>query len=227
MNNADILSRVDHTLLKATASWEEIKTLCDEAVRFKTAAVCIPPSYVKQVHEEFGAKPVIATVIGFPLGYNITAAKILETEMAIRSGASEIDMVINIGNVKSGHFDWVLKEIQLIKNFCLTAAGDQEKILKVIVETCYLTEDEKIRLCEIVTEAGADYIKTSTGFGTAGATLDDIKLFRQNIGPEVKIKAAGGIKTREDLEAFIAAGADRLGTSSAVKILCGEAADSY
>ena len=215
MTDQEILSRVDHTLLKAAASWEEIKTLCDEALRFNTAAVCIPPSYVKPVHEEFGSKPVIATVIGFPLGYNIAAAKILEAERAIHSGANEIDMVINIGDVKSGHFDWVLEEIKLIKKAC------GEKILKVIIETCFLTEDEKIRLCGIVTEAGADYIKTSTGFGTAGATLADVELFKRYIGPGVKIKAAGGIKTREDMEAFITAGADRIGTSSAVKILTG------
>ena len=218
MTNDEILSRVDHTLLKPTSSWEEIKTLCDEAVRFRTAAICIPPCYVKPVREEFPENGnqrllVIATVIGFPLGYSITAAKVLEAEWAINCGASEIDMVINIGDIKSGHFDWTLEEIRLIKKAC------GKKILKVIVETCYLTEEEKIRLCGIVTEAGADFIKTSTGFGTAGATLADVKLFRQHIGPDVKIKAAGGIKTREDLEAFITAGADRIGTSSAVKLL--------
>ena len=216
MTEQEILSRIDHTQLKATASWEDIKILCSEAVRYRTAAVCIPPSYVKPVHEEFPDKPVIATVIGFPLGYCVTAAKILETEDAILGGGAEIDMVINIGDVKNGHFDRVLEEIRLIKKAC------GEKILKVIIETCYLTEDEKIRLCGIVTEAGADYIKTSTGFGTAGATLADVKLFKQHIGPGVKIKAAGGVKTREDLEAFIAAGADRIGTSSAVKLLSGE-----
>ncbi|MDR1586572.1 MAG: deoxyribose-phosphate aldolase [Treponema sp.] len=213
LTNEEILSRVDHTLLRADASWEEIAKLCGEAIRFKTASVCIPPSYVKPVHEEYGAGLVIDTVIGFPLGYNITAAKVLETERAVQCGAAEVDMVINIGDVKSGHFDWALEEIRLVKR----AAGG--KILKVIIETCCLTEDEKIRLCGIVTEAGADYIKTSTGFGSAGAALADIKLFKQHIGPSVKIKASGGIKTREALEAFIAAGADRLGTSSAVKIL--------
>jgi len=221
MTNQEILCRIDHTLLKAVSSWGEIKTLCDEAVQFKTAAVCIPPSYVKPVFDQYGGNPVIATVIGFPLGYNVTAAKVLEAEEAIRGGAAEIDMVINIGDVKSGCFDRVLEEIRLIKKAC---AG---KILKVIIETCYLTEDEKIRMCGIVTEAGADYIKTSTGFGTAGATLADVKLFRQHIGPGVKIKAAGGVKTREDLEAFIAAGADRIGTSSAVKLLTGGKAAGY
>jgi deoxyribose-phosphate aldolase len=213
MTNQEILSRIDHTLLKAAASWEEIKTLCDEAVRYKTAAVCIPPSFVKPVHEAYGEKPVIATVIGFPLGYSVTAAKVLETTEALQSGASEIDMVINIGDVKNTRFDLVLKEITLVKQAC---AGH---VLKVIVETCYLTQDEKIRLCKIVTEAGADYIKTSTGFGTAGAALEDVRLFRQQIGHNVKIKASGGIKTRADLEAFIAAGADRIGASSAVKLL--------
>ena len=198
-----------------TSSWEEIKTLCDEAVRFKTASVCIPPCYVKPVFEEYGNSPVICTVVGFPLGYSITAAKVLETERAVLSGASEIDMVINVGDVKNGRFDFVLEEIKLVKKAC---GG---KILKVIIETCYLTEDEKIRLCEIVTEAGADFIKTSTGFGTAGAVLADVELFKKRIGPNVKIKAAGGVKTREDLEAFITAGAARIGTSGAVKLLAG------
>jgi deoxyribose-phosphate aldolase len=221
MTDQEILSRIDHTLLKATASWPEIKNLCDEAVRYNTASVCIPPSFVKPVFEEYGAEPLICTVIGFPLGYSITAAKALETERAIRSGAGEIDMVINIGDVKGGHFDWVMEEIKLVKQAC---AG---KILKVIIETCYLTEDEKIRLCKIVTEAGADFIKTSTGFGTAGATLADVELFRRHIGSAIRIKAAGGVKTREDLEDFIAAGADRIGTSSAVKLLAGGAAGAY
>lgn len=220
MTDQEILSRVDHTLLKATATWPEIKTLCEEAVRYKTASVCIPPSYVKPVFEEYGNAPVICTVIGFPLGYSVAAAKILEAERAVLSGAAEIDMVINIGDVKGGHFDWALEEIKLVKEAC---AG---KILKVIIETCYLTEDEKIRLCGIVTEAGADFIKTSTGFGTGGATLADVELFKRHIGPDVKIKAAGGVKTREDLVAFIAAGAARIGTSSAVKLLsAGSAAD--
>jgi len=221
MTDREILQRIDHTLLKAAASWEEIKTLCDEAARFNTASVCIPPCYVKPVFEEYGNKPVIATVVGFPLGYSITAAKILETERAILSGAREIDMVINIADVKNGRFDFVLEEIKLVKKAC------GEKILKVIIETCYLSEDEKIRLCEIVTEAGADFIKTSTGFGTAGATLADVELFKKHIGPGVKIKAAGGVKTREDLEAFINAGAARIGTSSAVKLLTGGEAAGY
>ncbi|WP_461247993.1 deoxyribose-phosphate aldolase [Treponema sp. R6D11] len=215
-----MLKRIDHTLLKMTASWEEIKTLCNEAVKFKTASVCVPPSYVKSIHNEFKSLN-ICTVIGFPLGYSITAAKVLEAERAILSGANEIDMVINVGDVKNGSFDFVLEEIRLIKKTC------GEKILKVIIETCYLTEDEKIRLCKIVTEAGADFIKTSTGFGTAGATLADVELFKKHIGAGVKIKAAGGVKTREDLEAFINAGAERIGTSSAVKLLAGGAAAGY
>jgi len=220
MTNEEILKRIDHTLLKMTASWEEIKTLCDEAVKFKTASVCVPPSYVKLIHNEFKDLN-ICTVIGFPLGYSITAAKVLEAERAILSGANEIDMVINVGDVKNGSFDFVLEEIKLIKKAC------GAKILKVIIETCYLTEDEKIRLCKIVTDAGADFIKTSTGFGTAGATLADVQLFKKHIGAGVKIKAAGGVKTREDLETFINAGAERIGTSSAVKLLAGGAASGY
>jgi len=203
-----------------TASWEEIKTLCDEAVKFNTASVCVPPSYVNSIHNEY-KNLNICTVIGFPLGYSITAAKVLEAERAVLSGANEIDMVINAGDVKNGNFDFVLEEIKLIKKTC------GEKILKVIIETCYLTEDEKVRLCGIVTEAGADFIKTSTGFGTAGATLADVQLFKKHVGAEVKIKAAGGVKTREDLEAFIYAGAQRIGTSSAVKLLAGGAAAGY
>jgi len=221
MTDAEILKRIDHTLLKMTSSWQEIKTLCDEAVRFDVASVCIPPCYVKPVFEEYGNRPVIATVAGFPLGYSITAAKVLETERAVLSGASEIDMVINVGDVKNARFDFVLEEIKLVKKAC---GG---KILKVIIETCYLGEEEKIRLCGIVSEAGADFIKTSTGFGTAGATLADIELFKKHIGPNVKIKAAGGVKTREDLEAFITAGAARIGTSSAVKLLTGGTAANY
>jgi deoxyribose-phosphate aldolase len=209
MTDAEILSCIDHTLLKPVASWQDILKLCGEALDWRTASVCIPPCYVKAAHEEFGDKLNICTVVGFPLGYSITAAKVLEAERAILSGAGEIDMVINIADVKSGRFDWVEEEIRLLRKAC---AG---RILKVIVETCYLTVDEKIRLCEIVTRAGADYIKTSTGFGGAGAALEDIRLFKARIGPEVKIKAAGGIRTREDMAAFIEAGASRIGTSSA------------
>jgi deoxyribose-phosphate aldolase len=213
MLDSEMLSRVDHTLLKMTASWEEIKALCDEAVRYKTASVCIPPAYVKPVFGEFGKDLVICTVIGFPLGYTYTPVKAFETVHALEYGACEIDMVINAGDVKNGNYDLVLNEIKTIKEVC------EKKILKVIVEACYLSEEEKIKLCGVVTEAGADFIKTSTGFGASGAAIADVKLFRRNIGPGVKVKAAGGIKTREDLETFIQAGADRIGTSSAVKLL--------
>ena len=217
MTDREILSRVDHTLLQAVASREQVKTLCEEALRHEVASVCVPPVYVRPVYAEYGKSLVICTVVGFPLGYSVTAAKVLETEQAIADGASEIDMVVNISDVKNGYFNAVLDEVKAVRKAC---GG---KILKVIVETCYLSEDEKIRLCKIVTEAGADFIKTSTGFGTAGAALADIALFRRHIGANVRIKAAGGIKTREDLEAFIEAGAERIGTSSAVRLLGGEA----
>jgi len=221
MTNEEILRRIDHTLLKAVASWADIEKLCAEAIRFKTASVCVPPSYVKPINKAYGTEVNICTVIGFPLGYSVTAAKLLETEQALAEGASEIDMVINIGHVKNGAFDQVLQEIKLVKKACGT------KILKVIIETCYLTQEEKIRLCKIVTDAGADYIKTSTGFGTAGAVMADIELFKQYIGNGIKIKAAGGVKTREDLEAFITAGCERIGTSSAAALLTGETAAGY
>ena len=220
MTNEEIFGYIDHTLLKMTSSWEEIKVLCNEALEYKTASVCVPPSYIKPIHNEF-SNLNICTVIGFPLGYSVAAAKALEAEQAVLCGGSEIDMVINVGDVKNGRFDSVFEEIKLIKKVC------GEKILKVIIETCYLTEDEKIRICNIVTEAKADYIKTSTGFGTAGATLADVELFKKHIGSNVKIKAAGGVKTREDLEAFINAGVTRIGTSSAVKLLSGGAAAGY
>jgi len=220
MTDADIFSKIDHTLLKMTASIEEIKILCDEAVKFNTASVCIPPCYVKPVSDLY-PNLNICTVIGFPLGYSITAAKTLEAERAVLSGAGEIDMVINVSDVKNKNFNYVLEEIKLVKKSC------NNKILKVIIETCYLTDEEKIKMCGIVTEAGADYIKTSTGFGTAGATLADIELFKKHIGSNVKIKAAGGVKTRGDMEAFINAGASRIGTSSGIKILTGGNADKY
>jgi deoxyribose-phosphate aldolase len=213
MTDQELLSHIDHTLLKAAASWEDIKKLCDEAICYRTASVCIPPSYVKPVHDSYGEGLTIGTVIGFPLGYSTGAVKIQEAGAALANGAREIDMVINIGAVKNGRFDLVLEEISRIK------AVLGERILKVIVETCYLSTEEKIRLCRIVTQAGADYIKTSTGFGSAGAVLEDIALFREHIGPGLRIKAAGGIKTRQDLEAFLGAGCDRIGTSSAVALL--------
>lgn len=213
MNNSEILSHVDHTLLQATASWPEIQTLCEEAIANHTASVCVPPSYIRRIAETYGDKLTICTVIGFPLGYQTTAVKVFETEQAIAEGAREVDMVINLGDVKNGAFDLITAEIKALKQ----AAGNN--ILKVIIETCYLTEEEKIRLCQCVTEAGADYIKTSTGFGTAGAKIEDIRLFKQHIGPDVKMKAAGGVRSKEDLEMFLAEGCARIGTSSALKIL--------
>lgn len=217
METKEMLQYIDHTLLKPVCTWDEIETLCKEALSYHTASVCIPPSYVKRAREAFGPELPICTVIGFPLGYNPTEVKVCEARLALRDGADELDMVINLGDVKNRDFEKVYEEIRALRE----TAGS--RILKVIVETCYLTRDEKIRLCEIVTKAGADYIKTSTGFGTAGATMEDILLFKEHIGSSVKIKAAGGIRTREDLEAFIQAGCSRIGTSSAVKLLCSSA----
>lgn len=213
MTTQEILSHIDHTQLKAVSTEKDIDTLCGEALKFGTASVCIPPAYVKYAREKFGAALNICTVIGFPLGYNTTAVKVYETEQAAADGADEIDMVINLGDVKNGYFDRVTSEIAAVKKAC---GG---RILKVIIETCYLTEEEKIRLCSCVTEGGADFIKTSTGFGTAGAKLEDIKLFKEHIGADVKMKAAGGVKSRDDLETFLAEGCERIGTSSAVKLL--------
>ncbi len=213
MNKFELLNYVDHTQLKAFATWEDIKKLCDEAVEYKTASVCIPPCYIKRIHDTYGDKINICTVIGFPLGYSVTEAKVAECVQAVGDGANEIDMVINISDVKNKQYKKVEEEIVAVKK----AAGG--RILKVIIETCYLTEDEKIEMCHAVTNAGADYIKTSTGFGTAGATIDDVKLFRKHIGPSVKIKAAGGIRTLEEMEAFIGEGCSRIGTSSAVKLI--------
>ena len=221
MTNEEILSHIDHTLLKAVSSWGEIEKLCGEAVRFKTASVCVPPSYVKRIHNVFKGELVICTVIGFPLGYSTSTVKLRETEVALAEGSGEIDMVINLGDLKNGAFERIEQEISALKK----VTG--KRILKVIVETCYLTQEEKIRLCGIVTDSGADYIKTSTGFGTAGATMEDVLLFKEHIGRDVKIKAAGGVKTREDLEKFINAGCDRIGTSSAVSLLTGGAAAGY
>lgn len=213
MNKQEVFSRVDHTQLKAFCTWEDIKTLCDEAIAYKTASVCVPPTYIKRIHDTYGEQINICTVIGFPLGYSVTEAKIAETVKAIEDGANEIDMVINITDLKNGLYDKVEEEIKQIKEAC----GD--KILKVIIETCYLTETEKIKMCEIVTNAKADFIKTSTGFGTDGATLADIKLFKEHVGPNVKIKAAGGMSTVEDIENFMALDCDRLGTSKAIGLL--------
>lgn len=220
MEKQEILSHIDHTLLKATSSWEEIKEICETALAHHTASVCIPPSYVKRAHETYPELNV-CTVIGFPLGYNSTGIKAAEVREAVADGASEVDMVINLGDVKNGDFDAVTKEIRTLKE----AAGDN--ILKVIIETCYLTEEEKVRICRCVTEGGADFIKTSTGFGTAGAKIEDIRLFKEHIGPNVKIKAAGGVKTVADLEMFLGEGCERIGTSSAVKLLAGQTAENY
>lgn len=213
MNKQEILGHIDHTLLKAFSTWDQIKALCDDAVEYKTASVCIPPSFVKRAKETYGDALNICTVIGFPLGYNTTAVKAFEVKEAIREGASEVDMVINIGALKDKDYDYVQNEIAELKK----AAGD--RVLKVIVETCYLTEEEKAKVCELVTNAGADYIKTSTGFGTGGATIEDINLFKAHIGPSVKMKASGGVKTVEDLEMFLDAGCERIGTSSAIGLL--------
>ena len=198
--------------LAAVTSWEEITKLCDDAVKYQTASVCIPPSYVKRAAEKYGEVLHICTVIGFPLGYSTKEAKIFEAADAVKNGASEIDMVINLGDVKNGEYDCVIEEIKGIRQ----AIGN--KILKVIVETCYLTEEEKIRLCQCVTEAGADFIKTSTGFGTEGAKIADIELFKQHVGENVRIKAAGGIRSKEEFETFYQAGVDRIGASCAVKV---------
>ena len=213
MNITEILGRCDHTLLLQTATWDEIRAICDDGMKYKTASVCIPPCYVKQAKEYVGERLAICTVIGFPNGDSTTAVKCFETAEALREGADEIDMVIHVGDLKAGNDDKILEEIRAIKAVC------GEKILKVIIETCLLNEDEKIRMCRIVTESGADYIKTSTGFSTAGATREDVALMRANVGAHVKVKAAGGIASLADAEDFINLGADRLGTSRVVKII--------
>ena len=212
MKKEEIYPHIDHTLLKPYATWEEFKTLCTEACLYKTASVCVPPYFIKRIHEEFKDLN-ICTVIGFPLGYEETSVKVFEAKEAIEAGASEIDMVVNINAVKDHDHQYVLNEIKELRK------ATEGYILKVIIETCYLTEEEKIKMCEIVTEAKADYIKTSTGFGTGGATADDIRLFKAHVGENVKIKAAGGISSVEDMEQFLSLGADRLGTSSGIKLL--------
>ncbi len=221
MKTSEILSHVDHTLLKAFATWEDIQKLCDEALEYQTASVCIPPNYIKRIHDTYGDKINICTVVGFPLGYSTTKAKLAEVEQAVEDGVGEVDMVINITDVKNGDFDKVTEEIRSLKQ----AVGD--RVLKVIIETCYLTKEEKIAMCKAVTEAGADYIKTSTGFGTAGATMEDILLFKEYIGSHVKMKAAGGVKSVEDMEAFLEAGCDRIGTSSAISLIQGQNVKDY
>ena len=213
MERKDVLQIVDHTLLTQTATWEEIKQILDDGIKYEAASACIPASYVKQAVEYVEGKLPICTVIGFPNGYNTTAVKVFETKDAIANGAEEIDMVINIGHLKDKRYDEIENEIREIHEAC---GG---KILKVIIETCLLTEEEKIKMCEIVTKAGAEYIKTSTGFSTAGATFEDVALMRKYIGADVKVKAAGGISSFDDAEKFMSLGADRLGTSRLVKIM--------
>lgn len=217
----NILSKCDHTLLGQASTWADIKKICDEGMQYSTASVCIPPSFVAQAKAYVGDKLPICTVIGFPNGYNTTAVKVFETKDAIANGADEIDMVINIGMLREGLDKEVCDEIRQIKAAC----GD--KILKVIIETCLLTEDEKLRMCKIVTEAGADFIKTSTGFSKAGATLDDVRLMRENVGKEVQVKAAGGISGLEDAQNFLDLGASRLGTSRVVKAVQGIEGSGY
>ncbi len=221
MDIKEILKRVDHTLLDRCASFEDIKVILDDGIKYGVASACIPPCYVKEAKEYVGDRLAICTVIGFPNGYNSTTAKVAETVDAISDGADEIDMVINTGYLRAGQYDKVLDEIRVIKASC------GEKILKVIIETCLLTEEEKIKMCEIVTASGADYIKTSTGFSTGGATFEDIALFKKHVGAGVKIKAAGGISSIADAEKFVELGADRLGTSRIVKILKKEEAHGY
>ena len=219
MELKDILAKCDHTLLAQTATWEEIKAICDDGIKFGTASVCIPQSYVKQAKEYVGDKLAICTVIGFPNGYATTAAKCFMASDTVDNGADEVDMVINIGWAKDGKWDEITAEIAAIKAAC------KGKLLKVIIETCLLTDEEKIALCKCVSDSGADYIKTSTGFSTAGATFADVELFAKHVAPHVKIKAAGGISSLEDAEKFIALGAERLGTSRVVKIAKGLAND--
>ncbi|MBS6523776.1 deoxyribose-phosphate aldolase [Intestinimonas butyriciproducens] len=221
MDTEKILAHCDHTLLKQESTWEQIREVCDDGLKYRCASVCIPASYVRRAAEHVGNALKICTVIGFPNGYSTTAVKVFETEDAIRNGADEIDMVINIGWVKDRRWEDLLTEIKAVKASC------QGRILKVIVEACLLTEEEKIKMCEIVTASGAEYIKTSTGFSTGGATREDVALFARHIGSGVKIKAAGGISTFQDAEDFLALGADRLGTSRIVKLVKGQQGEGY
>lgn len=214
MEKEDILKKVDHTILSQTAKWEDVKKICDDGIKYSVASVCIAPCYVEKAKKYVGDKLKICTVIGFPNGYSTTAVKVYETLKAIEDGSDEIDMVINIGYLKDKRYSDIENEIKSIKNVC----GD--KVLKVIIETCLLTDDEKIKMCEIVDKSGADYIKTSTGFSTSGATFEDVKIFKENLkGSNLKIKAAGGVKSFEDAEEFIRLGADRLGTSRLIKLM--------
>lgn len=220
MDISEILKKVDHTVLGQASTWSDIKSLCDDGIKYNCASVCIPPAYVKKAKEYVGEKLAICTVIGFPNGYNTTAVKVFETDDAVKNGADEIDMVINIGMLKDKRYDDILNEIKAIKEAC------HGKLLKVIIETCLLTDEEKKKMCQIVSESGADYIKTSTGFSNGGATREDIKLFAENVASHLKIKAAGGIASLEDAEDFIKLGADRLGTSRIVKIVKNESSNA-
>jgi deoxyribose-phosphate aldolase len=213
MDKKEVLRKVDHTLLCPTATWQEIQQLCDDAIAYETASVCIPPSYVKRVKDYVGNRLRIGTVVGFPNGYSTTSVKAFEADDALKKGADELDMVINLGNVKNGDDTSIYNEIRTLKMLC------GQRVLKVIVETCFLTQEEKIWLCRVVTEAGADFIKTSTGFGPGGATFEDVALFAEHVGPGVRIKAAGGIRSFEDAEELIRLGASRLGTSRLVKLM--------
>ena len=213
MDKKEVLRKVDHTLLSSTATWQELQQLCDDAITYETASVCIPPSYVKRVKDYVGNRLRIGTVVGFPNGYSTTSVKAFEADDALKKGADELDMVINLGNVKNGDDTSIYNEIRTLKMLC------GQRVLKVIVETCFLTQEEKIRLCRVVTEAGADFIKTSTGFGPGGATFEDVALFAEHVGPGVRIKAAGGIRSFEDAEELIRLGASRLGTSRLVKLM--------
>ena len=221
MGHQDILSRCDHTLLKQDATWAQIQTICDEGMEFGCASVCIPPAYVKRAAEYVAGKLIICTVIGFPNGYATTAAKVFETEDAVRNGARELDMVVNIGWVKDARWEDILAELMAVKRAC------HGNVLKVIIETCLLTEYEKLKLCQLVSLSGADFIKTSTGFSTAGATREDVALLRRSVDAHVKVKAAGGIASLEDAQDFLALGADRLGTSRIVKLVQGEQGSGY
>lgn len=221
MTHEDILSRCDHTLLKQESTWEQIKAICDDGLAYHCASVCIPPAYVQRAAEYVGNRLKICTVIGFPNGYSTTAVKVFEAEDAVRNGADEIDMVVNIGWVKDALWEDILAELKAVKQAC------QGRILKVIIETCLLTQAEKIKLCELVSLSGADFIKTSTGFSTAGATREDVKLLREHVASTVQVKAAGGIASLQDAEDFIALGADRLGTSRIVKLVKGQQGEGY
>ena len=216
MDKKEILKHIDHTLLKAVATWEDIKVLCDEAIKYETASVCVPACYISRIHETYGDKINICTVVGFPLGYSVTEAKVLETRKAIEDGANEIDMVINVGAAKDGNWELVYEDIKAV----VDAANGT--LVKVIIETCLLTDEEKVKACEMSVKAGAHFVKTSTGFSTGGATVEDVRLMRQTVGETVGVKASGGVRTSEDMKAMLEAGANRIGTSGGVALVQGK-----